>query len=73
MPNSSANGSGAQLVDWEALKSYIAKKEAYEAQNGRPAPLTDAELSAIGVLLPPAPPREPSIGDHNWVGLLNRK
>ncbi|KXH67021.1 hypothetical protein CSAL01_08238 [Colletotrichum salicis] len=49
--DSSINGTAAQGVDWSALRSYIAGKEAFEAEHGRPAPLTDNEVSAIAILL----------------------
>ncbi|KAL0931811.1 uncharacterized protein CTRU02_212764 [Colletotrichum truncatum] len=71
MPGSTSNGNVSQSVDWPALKAWIAQKEAYEAQHGRPAPLTDVEASAIAVLLQPAPRPEPVIGKENWIGVLN--
>ncbi|KAK2011456.1 hypothetical protein LZ32DRAFT_648499 [Colletotrichum eremochloae] len=61
----------AQGVDWAALKSYIAEKERFEAENGCPAPLSESEASAIAVLLRPAPRLDPDIGSENWLGLLN--
>ncbi|KAK1640555.1 hypothetical protein BDP81DRAFT_458655 [Colletotrichum phormii] len=69
--DSSINGTAAQRVDWSALRSYIAGKEAFEAEHGRPAPLTDHEVSAIAILLRPAPRPEPDLGKTNWLGLLN--
>ncbi|OHE92014.1 hypothetical protein CORC01_12705 [Colletotrichum orchidophilum] len=71
MAGSSPNGTAAQHVDWSALRSYIAGKEAFEAEHGRPAPLTDHEVSAIAILLRPAPRPEPDLGKTNWLGLLN--
>ncbi|GKT43998.1 uncharacterized protein ColSpa_04179 [Colletotrichum spaethianum] len=67
----SPNGTPAQRVDWTALKSYIAEKERFEAENGHPAPLSETELSAIAVLLRPAPRSDPELGSKNWLGLLN--
>ncbi|KAJ0317247.1 hypothetical protein COL5a_011224 [Colletotrichum fioriniae] len=69
--DSSSNGAVAQHVDWSALRAYIAGKEAFEAEHGRPAPLTDHEVSAIAILLRPAPRPEPDLGKTNWLGLLN--
>ncbi|KAK7435393.1 hypothetical protein Landi51_13069 [Colletotrichum acutatum] len=69
--DSSANSTAAQRVDWSALRAYIAGKEAFEAEHGHPAPLTDHEVSAIAVLLRPAPRPEPDLGKTNWLGLLN--
>ncbi|KAL2881349.1 hypothetical protein SGCOL_003299 [Colletotrichum sp. CLE4] len=69
--DSSTKGTTAQRVDWSALRSYIAGKEAFEAEHGRPAPLTDHEVSAIAILLRPAPRPEPDLGKTNWLGLLN--
>lgn len=71
--DSSSNGAVAQHVDWSALRAYIAGKEAFEAEHGRPAPLTDHEVSAIAILLRPAPRPEPDLGKTNWLGLLNRE
>ncbi|KAI3536874.1 hypothetical protein CSPX01_10574 [Colletotrichum filicis] len=67
----SSNGTAVQRVDWSALRAYIAGKEAFEAEHGRPAPLTDHEVSAIAILLRPAPRPEPDLGKTNWLGLLN--
>ncbi|CCF44254.1 hypothetical protein CH063_13713 [Colletotrichum higginsianum] len=65
------NDAPAQRVDWAALKSFIADKERLEAETGRPAPLSETELSAIAVLLRPVPRPGPEIGGQNWLGLLN--
>ncbi|EFQ28448.1 hypothetical protein CGRA01v4_07393 [Colletotrichum graminicola] len=67
----SLTGAPAQGVDWAALKSYIAEKERFEAENGRPAPLSEMEAEAIAVLLRPAPRLDPDLGSENWLGLLN--
>ncbi|GJC86530.1 hypothetical protein ColLi_09368 [Colletotrichum liriopes] len=67
----SPNGAQARRVDWAALKSYVAEKERFEAEHGHPAPLSETELSAIAVLLRPAPRLEPEVGSNNWLGLLN--
>ncbi|GKT53298.1 rRNA-processing protein [Colletotrichum tofieldiae] len=67
----SPNGAPARRVDWAALKSYVAEKERFEAEHGHPAPLSETELSAIAVLLRPAPRLEPEVGSNNWLGLLN--
>ncbi|KXH40949.1 hypothetical protein CNYM01_14051 [Colletotrichum nymphaeae SA-01] len=69
----SSNGTAVQRVDWSALRAYIAGKEAFEAEHGHPAPLTDQEVSAIAILLRPAPRPEPDLGKTNWLGLLNRE
>lgn len=74
MSSPSTNGSSArERVDWAALKSYIAAKEAYETQSGQPAPLTDDEYAAIAVLLRPAPRPDPDLGTKNWISFINRK
>ncbi|KAK1991503.1 hypothetical protein LX36DRAFT_346061 [Colletotrichum falcatum] len=64
-------GAPAQGVDWAALKSYIAEKERFEAETGRPAPLSETEVEAIAILLRPAPRLDPDLGSENWLGLLN--
>ncbi|KAK2025562.1 hypothetical protein LX32DRAFT_51967 [Colletotrichum zoysiae] len=64
-------GAPAQGVDWAALRSYIAEKERFETENGRPAPLSEAEVEAIAVLLRPVPRLDPDLGSENWLGLLN--
>ncbi|KAK1598521.1 uncharacterized protein LY79DRAFT_586609 [Colletotrichum navitas] len=71
MSASSLTGAPAQGVNWAALKSYIAEKERFEAENGRPAPLSETEVEAIAVLLRPAPRLDPDLGGENWLGLLN--
>ncbi|TKW49651.1 hypothetical protein CTA1_4284 [Colletotrichum tanaceti] len=71
MSTPSPNDAHAQRVDWAALKSFIADKERLEAETGRPAPLSETELSAIAVLLRPAPRPGPEVGGQNWLGLLN--
>ncbi|OLN94007.1 hypothetical protein CCHL11_03408 [Colletotrichum chlorophyti] len=71
MPGPPTGGTAAPRVDWAALKSYIARKENYEAQNGEPAPLSESEISAIAVLLRPAPLPEPDLDGRNWLGHLN--
>ncbi|KAK1980473.1 hypothetical protein LZ30DRAFT_594686 [Colletotrichum cereale] len=67
----SLTGAPAQGVDWAALKSYIAEKERFEAENGRPAPLSEAEAEAIAVLLRPPLRLDSDLGNENWLGLLN--
>ncbi|KAK2050426.1 hypothetical protein LZ31DRAFT_548269 [Colletotrichum somersetense] len=64
-------GAPAQGVDWAALKSYIAEKERFETENGRPAPLSETEVEAIAVLLHPVPRLGLDLGSENWLGLLN--
>ncbi|KAF6842452.1 hypothetical protein CMUS01_03096 [Colletotrichum musicola] len=72
MSSPTISGSPArERVDWVALKSYIAAKEAYETQSGQPAPLTDDEYAAIAVLLRPAPRPDPDLGTKNWISYIN--
>lgn len=74
MSNPSTSGSPPrERVDWNALKSYIAAKEAYETRTGDPAPLTEDEFAAIAVLLRPAPRPDADLGTSNWISFINRK
>ncbi|KAI8222843.1 hypothetical protein K4K54_006561 [Colletotrichum sp. SAR 10_86] len=71
MSNSTPTTAQVPRVDWAALKSWIAQKEAFESQHGQPAPISDEEANAIAVILRPPPRAEPTLGGQNWIGALN--
>lgn len=52
------------------VKAWIALQEDYERQNLKRAPLTNAQRAALEALRP-LPRRLPSVGNANWVGILN--
>lgn len=65
---------GETYVPWQVLKDWIAKKEAYEKEHHRPAPMSPLELQAVQLLIPPPMVElEPDIGNKNWIGLLQRE
>lgn len=60
--------------DYDALKQWIAAREAYESSTSKVAPLTATqrkffqELKSPGALL--LPQEEPDVGETDWVGIL---
>ncbi|KAJ9155100.1 hypothetical protein NKR23_g2348 [Pleurostoma richardsiae] len=70
----SPSNNGAPLSvapgQFDALKKWIAKQEAYEAATSQPAPLTDGQRKAMASLIRTRP--EPAMGDDSWMQLLNR-
>jgi hypothetical protein len=75
MSSDQSRAVGPQKVNWQALKDWIASKEAYEREHpGEPAPMSPPELQAIALLLPPPlVENEPDLGNRNWIGLLQRQ
>ncbi|KAJ4420588.1 hypothetical protein N0V82_004256 [Gnomoniopsis sp. IMI 355080] len=74
-------GSMASSVIYQEVKAWIAQQEAFEAQYHKPAPLTDVQRMALGVLRlptatpslsppPPPPPTSAADGGLNYVGIL---
>lgn len=58
-------------VPWDRLRAWIDEQEAWEREHKRPAPLTQAQRTAIASLLPPV--TEPDIGDRDYVSELCRE
>lgn len=58
-------------VPWHRLRAWIDEQEAWEQQHNCPAPLSQAQKSAIQCLIPPV--LEPEFGDHDYVSELCRK
>lgn len=58
-------------VPWARLRAWIDEKQSWEAQHGRPAPLTDQELTAISQLVPFID-QEPSFGDKDYISEVQR-
>ena len=61
-------GSATQAAPWDRLRVWIDEKQAWERENGRPAPLSPRELKAIAELVPVIP--EPDVGDVDHVSVL---
>lgn len=71
-----AAGETTGKVNYQDLKDWIARQEAYEASTGKPAPLTPAQSRAIAELSRAAQAPTPdmvnvSVGDEDYVSILN--
>lgn len=63
-----------QTVDYKALKTWIAVKEAYEVATGSPAPLTPAQSKAVAELTKcnPSPlTKNGPLGDMDYISILH--
>lgn len=60
-------------VPWHLLQTWVEQKQAYESDNGQPAPLTTDEEKALMPLLRllvPARIASPVLAKGNWIGQL---
>lgn len=57
---------------YREVKAWIAQKEAYELKHNQRADLTGAQRNALETLRLPSH-LLPTVGNTNWVGLLNGK
>lgn len=65
------NGPGRGVrVPWDRVRAWIDAQEAVEREHGGPAPLSQAQLEAISVLISFGD--EPDVGDRDHVSALMR-
>ncbi|CAK7218632.1 hypothetical protein SBRCBS47491_003570 [Sporothrix bragantina] len=48
--------SSKYVASYDSLKAWIYDQEDYERRTGQPAPLTEEQLEAMAILVPPTPP-----------------
>ncbi len=60
------------MIDFTELKAWIAVQEEYQLCTGKPAPVTTAQVKAIGELRLSVS-LEKAIAGRDWVGLLCRE
>ena len=64
--------SSTKMIDFTQLKSWIAAQEEYQLSTGKPAPLTTAQLKALGELQVSVSLENATAG-KDWISLLSRE